>query len=169
MQNGRQPELTQGVHLEAERPRRELHLLGDGIQAFGAGQARRILTERLPAFAHLADGLFQFQPLEGGNVNQLGQHAGCAAERFEQLEEALQICLQMWSDDDGAYAGKHFQLAETVCVPPPLSAMVIFWPAMAVTTQKCRSPASNCTRKPCVFPLSIMPGPAMPLFSILNA
>ena len=23
-------------------------------------------------------------------------------ERFERLEEALQICLQMWSDDDGA-------------------------------------------------------------------
>ena len=23
------------------------------------------------------------------------------AERFERLEEALQICLQMWSDDDG--------------------------------------------------------------------
>ncbi|MEN3271845.1 MAG: hypothetical protein V7636_606 [Actinomycetota bacterium] len=25
------------------------------------------------------------------------------AERFERLEEALQICLQLWSDDDGAY------------------------------------------------------------------
>ena len=24
------------------------------------------------------------------------------AERFERLEEALQICLQMWSDYDGA-------------------------------------------------------------------
>ena len=43
------------------------------------------------------------------------------AERFERLEETLQICLQMWSDDNGAYDGKHFQLAETVCVPPPLA------------------------------------------------
>jgi F420-dependent oxidoreductase-like protein len=42
------------------------------------------------------------------------------AERFERLEEALQICRQMWSDDDGAYDGKHYQLAETVCVPQPL-------------------------------------------------
>ena len=32
------------------------------------------------------------------------------AERFERLEEALQICLQMWSDDDGPYDGKHYQL-----------------------------------------------------------
>lgn len=43
------------------------------------------------------------------------------AERFERLEETLQICLQMWSDDDGAYNGTHFRLAETVCVPPPLA------------------------------------------------
>src|SRR6476661_1365996 len=27
------------------------------------------------------------------------------AERFERLEEALQICLQMWSDSDRAYQG----------------------------------------------------------------
>jgi F420-dependent oxidoreductase-like protein len=43
------------------------------------------------------------------------------AERFERLEETLQICLQMWSDDDGPYQGRHYQLAETRCVPPPLS------------------------------------------------
>jgi F420-dependent oxidoreductase-like protein len=43
------------------------------------------------------------------------------AERFERLEEALQICLQMWSDNNGAYNGKHYQLAETLCSPPPLS------------------------------------------------
>src|SRR4051812_45026642 len=39
------------------------------------------------------------------------------AERFERLEETLQICLQMWSDDDGPFNGQHFQLAETLCRP----------------------------------------------------
>jgi alkanesulfonate monooxygenase SsuD/methylene tetrahydromethanopterin reductase-like flavin-dependent oxidoreductase (luciferase family) len=43
------------------------------------------------------------------------------AERFERLEETLQICLQMWSDDNGPFTGKHYQLAETLCVPAPLS------------------------------------------------
>ncbi len=43
------------------------------------------------------------------------------AERFERLEEAIQICFQMWSDDDGPYAGKHYELAETMCSPPPIS------------------------------------------------
>lgn len=42
-------------------------------------------------------------------------------ERFERLEEALQIILQMWSDDEGPYDGKHYQLARTLCSPPPLS------------------------------------------------
>lgn len=39
------------------------------------------------------------------------------AERFERLEEALQIVLQMWSDNSGPYQGKHYQLAETVNSP----------------------------------------------------
>jgi F420-dependent oxidoreductase-like protein len=32
------------------------------------------------------------------------------AERFERLEEILQICLQMWSGDETPYNGKHYQL-----------------------------------------------------------
>ncbi|WP_410963532.1 LLM class flavin-dependent oxidoreductase, partial [Salmonella sp. SAL4455] len=41
-------------------------------------------------------------------------------ERFERLEEALQISLQMWSDDNGPYRGRHYQLEETLCSPPPI-------------------------------------------------
>jgi F420-dependent oxidoreductase-like protein len=43
------------------------------------------------------------------------------SERFERLEETLRICLQMWSGDDGAFAGRHYDLKETLCVPQPLS------------------------------------------------
>jgi F420-dependent oxidoreductase-like protein len=44
------------------------------------------------------------------------------AERFERLEETLRICLQMWDpDDNGPFDGKHYQLAETLCSPPPIS------------------------------------------------
>ncbi len=42
------------------------------------------------------------------------------AERFERLEEALQIYLQMCSDDNGAYEGKHYQLGSTLNVPQTL-------------------------------------------------
>jgi F420-dependent oxidoreductase-like protein len=43
------------------------------------------------------------------------------SERFERLEEALQICNQMWSEDNGPFAGQHYQLAETLCSPAPVS------------------------------------------------
>jgi F420-dependent oxidoreductase-like protein len=42
-------------------------------------------------------------------------------ERFERLEEALQIYLQMCSDDDGPYTGKHYQLERTLNSPMPLT------------------------------------------------
>ena len=42
------------------------------------------------------------------------------SERFERLEETLQIVRQMWSDDDGPYEGAHYRLAETICSPKPL-------------------------------------------------
>jgi len=42
------------------------------------------------------------------------------AERFERLEETLQIVLQMWSDNDGPYQGQHYQLAETINSPQPI-------------------------------------------------
>jgi F420-dependent oxidoreductase-like protein len=41
--------------------------------------------------------------------------------RFEMLEEALQIATKMWSDDNGPFEGTHFHLAETLCVPQPIS------------------------------------------------
>ena len=43
------------------------------------------------------------------------------SERFERLEETLQICHQMWSDDEGPFDGVHYQLAETICSPRPVS------------------------------------------------
>jgi F420-dependent oxidoreductase-like protein len=43
------------------------------------------------------------------------------SNRFEMLEEALRIAGQMWSGDNGAFRGKHYHLAETLCVPQPLS------------------------------------------------
>jgi F420-dependent oxidoreductase-like protein len=42
------------------------------------------------------------------------------AERFERLEEALQICLQMWAESDAPYQGRHYQLARTLNSPQPL-------------------------------------------------
>jgi len=41
-------------------------------------------------------------------------------DRFEQLEEALQIVHQMWDGTVAPFAGKHYQLAETLNQPQPV-------------------------------------------------
>ena len=41
-------------------------------------------------------------------------------ERFERLEETVQIALQMWSDKSEPFNGKHYRLAQTLNVPQPL-------------------------------------------------
>jgi F420-dependent oxidoreductase-like protein len=43
------------------------------------------------------------------------------AERFERLEETLQICLQMWADDQSPYHGRHYQLERPLGHPLPVS------------------------------------------------
>ena len=51
----------------------------------------------------------------------LGVSFPAVSERFERLEETLQIAQQMWSGVVGSYEGRHYQLAETLCQPMPLS------------------------------------------------
>jgi F420-dependent oxidoreductase-like protein len=43
------------------------------------------------------------------------------AERFERLEETLQICLQMWRGDESPYRGKHYQLERPLNSPQSLT------------------------------------------------
>jgi F420-dependent oxidoreductase-like protein len=53
------------------------------------------------------------------------EHAGLGvpfpptSERFERLEETMQIALQMWSGEVGPFAGRYYHLQETLCQPMP--------------------------------------------------
>ena len=47
----------------------------------------------------------------------LGFDYPATAERFARLEEAIQVCLQMWSDSDGPYQGEHYHLGRTLNSP----------------------------------------------------
>lgn len=42
------------------------------------------------------------------------------AERFDRLEETLQICLQLWSVEDKPFRGRHYTLERTLSAPQPL-------------------------------------------------
>ena len=114
----------------------------EGYTALGfvAGRTNRLrlrllvtgVTYRYPGL--LAKTVTTLDVLSGGRA-ELGigaawyerEHRGLGvpfpptAERFERLEEAIQICLQMWSDNDGPYQGTHYQLEATLCRPQPVS------------------------------------------------
>src|SRR5215210_3815415 len=51
----------------------------------------------------------------------LGVPFPSTGERFERLEEALQIAHQMWSDEAGPYHGVHYHLEETLNSPQALT------------------------------------------------
>ena len=55
-----------------------------------------------------------------GEALGLGLPHPPAAERFERLEEAVQICLQMWSGSDAPYVGAHYRLDRTLNSPQAL-------------------------------------------------
>jgi alkanesulfonate monooxygenase SsuD/methylene tetrahydromethanopterin reductase-like flavin-dependent oxidoreductase (luciferase family) len=50
-------------------------------------------------------------------ANGLGLPFPPSAERFEPVEEALEICLQMWSGDQRPYVGRHHRLGRTLNSP----------------------------------------------------
>jgi len=119
--------------LEKFATARDPMLEGYTSLGFLAGQTQRItlsllvtgVTYRQPGL--LAKIVTTLDVLSGGRA-MLGigaawyerEHKGLGvpfppiSERFERLEETLQICEQMWSDDDGPYQGTHYQLAETI-------------------------------------------------------
>ena len=119
-------------------PAEEPMLEGYTALSFAAAKTERLrfrllvggVTYRHPGL--LAKTITTLDVLSGGRA-ELGlgaawyerEHLGLGVpfpplrERYERLEETLQICFQMWSDDNGPYEGCHYQLAETLCSPQP--------------------------------------------------
>jgi F420-dependent oxidoreductase-like protein len=56
-----------------------------------------------------------------GEAKALGIPFPSIGERFERLEEAIQIALQMWSEHAEEFNGQYYQLDKTLCVPRPVS------------------------------------------------
>jgi F420-dependent oxidoreductase-like protein len=107
-------------HVAAMTERMALGVLVSGVMYRHPGLLAKIVTTLdvlSEGRARLGIGASWYEREQLG----LGVPVVPVAERFERLEETLQICLQMWSDDNGPFNGRHYQLAETLCVPPPIS------------------------------------------------
>lgn len=131
-------------HLEGFAPVESPLLEGYSALAFMAGHTRRTrlgllvtgITYRHPGV--LAKTVSTLDVLSAGRAT-LGigaawyerEHVGLGvpfppvAERFERLEETIQICRQMWSGEAKPYEGRHYRLAETLDRPGPLGPIPI--------------------------------------------
>ena len=57
----------------------------------------------------------------GAEAEAMGLPQPPIRERFERLEETLQIAERMWQQDCSAFAGAHYRLGEPVGVPAPIT------------------------------------------------
>ncbi len=89
------------------------------------------VTFRLPIA--LAKTVATVDEMSGGRV-ELGIGAGwyepeherlgipfhSRAERFEMLEEQLQVLIGLWTEDTFTFCGRHYQLRDAICEPKPV-------------------------------------------------
>src|SRR5215467_13708070 len=98
------------------------------------GPPDREMLEAYTTLAYLAGTVTTLDVLSGGRAwlgigaawndeesRGLGIPFPPVAERFERLEETLQICLQMWRGDESPYTGRHYQLERPINSPQALS------------------------------------------------
>ncbi|MFI9408295.1 LLM class F420-dependent oxidoreductase [Nocardia gamkensis] len=108
-------------YLAAHTSRVDLGLLVTGVTYRHPGLLAKIVTTLdvlSGGRAVLGIGAAWFEREHRG----LGVAFPSTAERFERLEETLRICRQMWDPrDNGAFDGKYYQLAETLCSPQPIN------------------------------------------------
>jgi F420-dependent oxidoreductase-like protein len=107
-------------YVAAKTERMTLGLLVTGVMYRHPGLLAKIITTLdvlSGGRARLGIGASWYEREQRG----LGVPVVPVAERFERLEETLQICMQMWSDDNGPFKGRHYDLAETRNYPPALS------------------------------------------------
>jgi F420-dependent oxidoreductase-like protein len=56
----------------------------------------------------------------GEEADAMGLPLPPVAERFERLEETLQVAARMWAGDESPFTGRHYRLQRPVGSPPPL-------------------------------------------------
>ncbi len=108
------------AHMAAHTSRARIGVLATGVHYRYPGLLIKIVT----SLDALSGGRALFAIGAGWNEEEsrgLGVPVPPVSERFERLEETLQLAHQMWRDDPAPFTGRHYQLAEPICHPQPLS------------------------------------------------
>jgi F420-dependent oxidoreductase-like protein len=102
--------------LAAHTERVRLHTLVTGVVYRTPGMLAKIVTT-LDVLSGGRAGLGIGAAWNDEESRGLGLPFPPIAERFERLEETLQICLQMWSGEEVPYDGSHYHLERTLNSP----------------------------------------------------
>ena len=105
--------------LAAHTERVRLHALVTGV----IYREPALLAKQVTTLDVLSEGRAGLGIGAAWNVEEsegLGFRFPPVAERFERLEETIQICLQMWSDSEAPFDGKHYDLGRTLNSPQSL-------------------------------------------------
>lgn len=105
--------------LAAHTERVQLHALVTGV----IYREPALLAKQVTTLDVLSEGRAGLGIGAAWNVEEsegLGFRFPPVAERFERLEETIQICLQMWSDSEAPFDGKHYHLGRTLNSPQSL-------------------------------------------------
>jgi F420-dependent oxidoreductase-like protein len=111
---------TAAAHLAAHSTNAHIGVLVTGVQYRHPGVLLKTVTPLdvlSGGRAYLGLGAGWFEAESRG----LGAPFPPLRQRFEQLEETLQLAHQMWRDDDAPFVGRHYQLERPLCRPQPLS------------------------------------------------
>ncbi|UQU67013.1 LLM class F420-dependent oxidoreductase [Couchioplanes caeruleus] len=106
--------------LAAHTRRAKLHTLVTGVTYRDPG----LLAKAVTTLDVLSGGRAMLGIGAAWNAEEsegLGLFFPPTAERFERLEETLQICLRMFRGEEEAYEGRHYRLGRLLNSPQPLS------------------------------------------------
>lgn len=106
--------------LVAHTERVRLHTLVTGVTYRDPGLLAKMVTT-LDVLSGGRGGLGIGAAWNEDEARGLGLSFPPLAERFERLEETLQVCLRMWEDGDEPYKGAYYHLERTLNSPVNLS------------------------------------------------
>ncbi len=89
-----------------------------------------LLAKAAVAIDHISGGRFEIGVGAGWHEPEFVAHGyefGTWAERFDMLEDGLQIMSGMFTQDTTTYAGNHSRVEEVTCIPGPVRGRLPIW------------------------------------------
>ena len=81
-----------------------------------------LLAKIVAGVDQLSDGRIEFGIGAGWKVNEYkayGYDFPDAGTRVTQMNEAIEICRRLWTEERATYIGKHYRVEDAVCAPKP--------------------------------------------------